>query len=181
MSSLSRRKIFQALQALSDELERRDLHGDVFVVGGAAMVLAYSARRVTRDIDAIFEPKVAVYEAARVVAEDEGLPDSWLNDAVKAFAPGEDADRRVIFSTSALEVAVASPEYLLAMKLLASRVDQDVDDIRTLYGLCGFTTTSQGLTLLERYYPGRALEPKIRFLLEELFGPLRSGGEEGSE
>ena len=57
------------------------------------------------------------------------------------------------------------------MKLLASRVDQDVGDIRTLYGLCGFKTAKDGLDLVERFYPGRKLEPRIRLLLEEIYGP----------
>jgi len=170
-AGLSRRRILGALQALAIELKRRELRGEIFVVGGAAMALAYSARRATRDIDAIFEPKAAIYDAARAIAEAQGLPDDWLNDAVKGFAPGEDPERRLVFSTPSLEVAAASPEYLLAMKLLASRVDQDVEDIRTLYGECGFTSAEEGLALLERFYPGRPMGPKTRLLLEELFGP----------
>jgi hypothetical protein len=135
------------------------------------MALAYSARRVTRDIDAIFEPKTVIYEAARRVAERLGLPDDWLNDAVKSFLPGTDPDRRVVFSTPSLEVAAASPQYLLAMKLLASRVDQDTEDIKTLYAECGFTNADQGMNLVERYYPDHQLPPKTQFLLKELFGP----------
>jgi len=170
-SGLSRSRILGAFDALEGELDRRGLRGEIFVVGGAAMALAYSSRRATRDIDAIFEPKAAIYEAARAVAEEQGLPDDWLNDAVKGFAPGQDPERRIVFSKPSLEVAAASPEYLLAMKLLASRVDQDVEDIRVLYGLCGFATAEEGLTLLERFYPELPLAPKTRLLLEELFGP----------
>jgi hypothetical protein len=169
---LGGRTIRRAFEHLSRELERRGARGELFVVGGSAMALAYSTRRVTRDVDAIFEPKATVYEAARVVAGELSLPDDWLNDAVKAFAPGEDGDRRVVFDTPSLTVSVASPRYLLAMKLFASRVDQDVEDIRILYRLCGFTTAEQGLDLVEQLYPGRAIEPRTQFLLEELFGPL---------
>ena len=170
MSSFSKSRILAALHALADELGRRNVKGELFIVGGAAMALAYSSRRSTRDVDAIFEPKSAIYEAARTVAEEEGLPEDWLNDAVKGFAPGGDPDRRLIFSAPSLEVAVASPEYLLGMKLLASRVDQDVDDIRTLYGMCGFTTAEEGMALMQRLYPTRPLPAKTKFLLEELFG-----------
>lgn len=167
---MSRRRILRALGGLAEELERRGVRGEIFVVGGAAMALAYSSRRSTRDVDAIFEPKLAVYEAAWAVAEEQGLPDDWLNDAVKAFAPGKDPNSRMIFSTPSLEVAAASPEYPLAMKLLASRVDQDVEDIRILYRLCGFKTSDDGLELVQRFYPGRKLEPRIRLLLEEIYG-----------
>ena len=121
---LTKKKMLAAFDALSDELAARGTRGDVFVVGGAAIALAYADRRVTRDIDAIFEPKVVIYDAARRVAEQLSLPDDWLNDAVKSFAPGNDPNRQIVLSTPSLEVAAASPEYLLAMKLLASRVDQ---------------------------------------------------------
>jgi hypothetical protein len=70
-----------------------------------------------------------------------------------------------------LEVAVASPEYLLAMKLLASRADQDVDDIRLLYSLLGFTSAAEGMDLIERYYPREQLRPRIQFLLEAAVRP----------
>ena len=169
-SGLSRARILAVFEALSAELERRGIKGQVFVVGGAAMALAYDARRVTRDVDAVFEPKDKVYQAARAVAESEGLPDDWLNDAVKGFLPGTDGEKSVAFSTPSLEVAVASSEYLLALKLLASRVDQDTEDIRTLYDICGYSTPQEGLDLLERLYPRRKFEAKVRFLLEELFG-----------
>jgi len=159
----------QAFEALSQELESRSVRGEVFIVGGAAIALAYSARRVTRDIDAIFEPKAIIDEAAHVVAERLHLPDDWLNDAVKSFAPGSDPDSRIIFSTPSLEVAAASPLYLLAMKLLASRVDQDTDEIKLLYKKCGFSTPGEGMDLVERFYPNRQMGPKTQFLLEELF------------
>jgi hypothetical protein len=47
---------------------------DVHVVGGAALAMAYDAGRVTRDIDAVFQPHGAVLEEAWKVAEEMGLP-----------------------------------------------------------------------------------------------------------
>jgi hypothetical protein len=170
---MGRRTILRALEHLADELGRRGTRADLFVVGGSAMALAYSLRRTTRDVDAIFVPKAAVYEAARAVARELSLPDDWLNDAVKAYAHGDDPARRVVFRTPSLTVSVASPRYLLAMKLLAARVDQDTEDIVDLYRRCGFTTAKEGMDLLEAAYPGRPVEARTQFLLEELFGPAQ--------
>jgi hypothetical protein len=47
---------------------------------------------VTRDLDAVFIPSDVVRQAAAAVAEREGLAEDWLNDAVKGFLPGPDAD-----------------------------------------------------------------------------------------
>ena len=171
---LHRRTILRALERLSEELERRSIGAELFVVGGGAMALAYTRRRTTRDLVAIFEPKSAVYDAVRTVAQDLSLPEVWLNDAVKAFLPGDDPERKVAFRTPWLTVSVASPRYLLAMKLLAARVDQDADDIVDLYRLCGFTTADEGMDLVAAFYPDRPIEPRTRFLLEELFGPSPS-------
>lgn len=75
-------------------------------------------------------------------------------------------------------MAAASPRYLLAMKLLAARVDRDQDDIRALYRLCGFTASEQGLHLPETTYPSHRMAPRAQFLLQEMF-PDRDRGVHG--
>jgi hypothetical protein len=82
---LSRSSILTALTALSAELGKRGVLGEVCVVGGTTMVLAFHARTSTKDVDAIFEPSSDVRSAALAVAEKLGLPADWLNDAAKRF------------------------------------------------------------------------------------------------
>lgn len=53
---LDRAQLERAFTALGDRLPRRGVVADVFVVGGAAMALAYDAKRVTRDVDSLFVP-----------------------------------------------------------------------------------------------------------------------------
>jgi hypothetical protein len=71
---LGREEIERAFTALGERLARRGIVADVFVVGGAAMAMAYDAARVTRDVDAVFKPHGIVLEEARKVADDLGLP-----------------------------------------------------------------------------------------------------------
>ncbi len=167
----TRAKIVQALQALGDELKSQGVRGQVFVVGGAAMALAYSIRRVTKDVDAVFEPKSVIYTAATKVAEALGLPDDWLNDAAKAFMPGPDAEPRAVPEIDGIEVSIASPRYMLAMKLMASRIGEDDEDISLLLRECAIVEPRQALDLLEQVYPGREPPPKARLLLEALLAP----------
>jgi hypothetical protein len=167
---LSRDRILSLFAELNDELCRSGIRGDVFIVGGAAMTLAYNARPATRDVDGIWHPSTEVrIAAARVAARHDDLEPDWLNDGAKGFLPGDGlTGAKVVYDNTCLTVSAPSVEYLLATKLLASRVSRDEDDILTLYGLCGFTTVEEGLDLLERYYPGRPIEPKVGFFLEEL-------------
>jgi predicted nucleotidyltransferase len=166
----SQASIRSALGALGEELTSRGIRGQIFIVGGAAMALAYSTRRVTRDIDAVFEPKSAIYDAAAKVAEDLGLPGDWLNDAVKAFMPGDDEHARAVPDIGGIEVTTASPRYLLAMKLMAMRFGEDDEDIEILLRECGLTDVDEALALVKHLYPLQDPPPKTRFFLEELLG-----------
>ena len=87
--------------------------------------MCFDARRSTRDLDAIFVPTDSVRRAAAIVADREGLDPDWLNDAVKGFLPGPDANAVRYFEAPGLVVDVASAEYLLAMKLFSSSVETD--------------------------------------------------------
>jgi hypothetical protein len=80
---MQRGEIVAALTALGERLSERGIDGEVYVFGGAAIVIAFDARRATRDVDAVFEPKREVYAAADEVGDELGLPPGWLNDGVK--------------------------------------------------------------------------------------------------
>lgn len=132
------------------------------------MALAYSTRRVTKDIDAVFEPKSAIYDAAEKVAQTHGLPADWLNDAAKAFMPGKDAHARPLPDIEGIEVTTASPRYLLAMKLMAMRFGEDDEDIEILLEQCDMHSTQEALDLLKDMYPSKEPPARTRFFLQEL-------------
>jgi len=146
-AGLGREDIRALLDDLSRELAARGARAELFLVGGAALAVAYDATRATRDLDAVFVPSEVVRKAA--AAEREGLAEDWLNDAVKGFLPGPDPDAQRFYSSDSLIVDVASPRYLLAMKLFAARAEIDADDIVLLYHQLGFTTVDQGVDLVE--------------------------------
>jgi hypothetical protein len=173
-AGLRREDIRTLLDELSSELTARGARADLFLVGGAAIAIAYDSARATRDLDAVFLPTDVVRQAALAVAEQQGLDTDWLNDAVKGFLPGPDPDARRFYASDALTVDVASPRYLLAMKLFSSRVEIDANDIMFLYRQLGYTTVAEGLDLVEAVYQGRPIAAKVQFLLEEIVGALRA-------
>jgi len=161
-TGLGREDIRALLDDLSAELAARGARAELFLVGGAALAVAYDATRATRDLDAVFIPTDTVRQAAAVVAQHRGLTEDWLNDAVKRFLPGPDPDAQRFYSSDSLIVDVASPRYLLAMKLFAARAEIDADDIILLYRQLGFTTVDEGLDLVEQAYPGRPIPASCR-------------------
>ncbi|MDD4865737.1 MAG: DUF6036 family nucleotidyltransferase [Mycobacterium sp.] len=170
-SNLSREDIIGLLTEVGQYLHSRGVRGELFVVGGAAMALAFDARRTTNDVDAVFEPKDVVYEAARHVASThEGLPETWINDAVKGFLPGNDDNVRVVLDVPGLRVSAPSAEYLLALKVYASRPARDDDDIEFLAEHLGLTTADQVLDVTERYFRRAQLPPKTQFFIQQIFG-----------
>jgi len=55
------------------------------------------------------------------VAQAYGLRSDWLNDAVKCFI--DEHPQRPLFNFPALKVCSPEPDFLLAMRMLASRVE----------------------------------------------------------
>ena len=165
---MQREEIVDALTALGARLSMREVEGEVYVVGGAAIAIAFDARRATRDVDAVFEPKQAIYAAADEIGSELGLPPGWLNDGVKGFVVGPDADAATVLEVPGLRVLVASPRILLAMKVLAHRVGEDDEDVRLLARELELADANAVLAVAEAVY-GDRLDAAARFFVEELF------------
>ena len=163
----TRADIISHLTALSDELEKQGIRGEIFLVGGAAMALAYNRKRTTKDLDAVFEPKTIIYDLAETIARKRSLKPGWLNDAVKGFLPGPDAEARTLLDLPGLSITVASPRYLFALKALASREDRDIDDIKELYRLCKFSSVDEAIHYVDEVFRGRPIAARVGFVLRE--------------
>jgi hypothetical protein len=165
---LTSREIRRLFERLNDELARRGSSGEIGLVGGAVMCLVYNARASTKDVDAVFEPAAIVREAARSVAEQEGLPPDWLNDAAKGFLqPG--FARQDVLQLSHLWVWAPEPRYMLAMKCISARWDtSDRDDVIFLLKLLKIVRPEEVFEMIEGYYPKHIIPAKTKFFLEEV-------------
>ncbi len=169
---LTKVDILSLFDLLNEELAASDTHAEVYLVGGAVMCLALGARAATRDVDASFKPATLVREAAARVAARAGVPDDWLNDAVKSWlSPRGTYDR--FLERSHLQVFVAQPTYLLAMKCAAMRLGaefHDLDDVRFLLRYLNITTTAAAIEIVTQYFDDARIPLKTRLALEELLG-----------
>jgi hypothetical protein len=138
--NMTTQEIEKYLGALNDELNRMGVKGEICLYGGAVMCLVYQARPSTKDVDEVFQSTAQMREAAERVAQAYGLRLDWLNDAVKGFVV--EHPQRALFNFPALKVYAPEPDYLLAMKTLASRVEStDKQDV--LMKNYGYTQASQ--------------------------------------
>jgi hypothetical protein len=161
-------EIKRYLGELNDELRAIDVKGEICLYGGAVMCLVYDARPATKDVDAIFKPTRQIREAAERVASAHNLKSDWLNDAAKGFVVPH--PQRIFFDFSNLKVYVPPPDYLLAMKSLAARVDtEDVPDVKLLIARLGLRKPEEVFAILEKYYPRQQIKPATQYFIEELF------------
>ena len=147
----------------------------LMIAGGAALALMWEDR-TTHDVDVLehrfrappdperrttavdfisMRLSADVARAARLVADAEGLPPTWLNGAVAVFTPGCELHPRVLHRTDCLTVEAPSPAVLLAMKLYAAR-DWDLQDAARLARDTQTTDTDQLLALVADAYGANA-------------------------
>jgi hypothetical protein len=176
-------------QALRDLGQRAYAIGktiELSIYGGSALTLTYDWRLATKDVDAVFEADRATVRAlVAEIAVQNGWDANWLNDGVKGFLSSADSDSKQLFGTypseaeAGLRVMLPRPEYLFAMKCRAMRIggvdgSADVDDIRRLATEIGVQSAEQALGIVSSFYPGRIIEAKTQFGIEEIFSGMNA-------
>jgi antitoxin component of RelBE/YafQ-DinJ toxin-antitoxin module len=171
----SRKEIERLLSLLNEELKRMEVTGEICIVGGAAMVLAFGNRASTRDIDALVIAPSSVRAAAAKVAEENGLPANWLNDGAKGFASGMPIEVKELLQFSNLRIVAPPPAYILAMKCIAARVgldEHDKEDALYLLHLLGLQNSEAVLGVVAQYYKEDRIPAKTRYFVQELCDEL---------
>ena len=165
-----RQALQQAFSGLARRLAVRDIRAHIYVVGGAALVLAHRASRTTRDVDALaIDRREEVLAAAGEVAREQGLPRDWLNDAVRTGpwpTPRPDARPSVVYDSPSLVVTGASAEHLLAMKVRVGRAT-DEPDIEFLIRGLGISTLQHVEAIHRAAFPHDPIpESNLEVILE---------------
>jgi hypothetical protein len=169
---------------IGDELLSSGVRFEIAVYGGAALLFHYDGRPSTRDIDFVgisSDPDDRVAAAADKIGEKHGLAAGWFNDAVSMFV-GKDPDLRMFgdfppHGSSGLRVFLASPEYILAMKLFSMRssmVSHDVLDIWNLADVCGVADPEAAISFVSKFFPGTVVTERTRAILDDLFEDKRN-------
>lgn len=147
---LNAAQIHALLQELGRRLQERGIHGDIKLVGGAALILQGIGNRPTADIDASYADKTAVDAVVTDMATDYDLAPDWLNSNAAAFLP-ENAGWVELEHLDGLTIQAADTETLLAMKIAAER-DKDILDIARLLRRLNISNASDAVDLAYNKY-----------------------------
>ena len=163
---MNKLELERGLARLGQLLRERRVAGEIAVFGGAAIVLGFDFREATQDIDAMITlGHGQVVRAQQEVGAELGLPPNWLNEQGTSYL-SKHSDFS-LFKTYpsegqfGLRVLMATPQYLLAMKLLSFRsYGHDIQDIVQLARRLGCTTAEDLLQLVKHYYPDEQVLPE---------------------
>jgi len=124
------------LKELAKDFKKRGrgMHAELILVGGASVIINYSFRESSYDVDASYEYPSLMKESINAVADKFGLPEGWLNDDFKRTSSY--SNKILQFSeyyktfSNVLEVRTVRAEYLVAMKLASGRrYKKDLSDV----------------------------------------------------
>ena len=167
---LDRGRIIALFDELSAELRFNRTRAQIYIIGGAAMSLAFSADRRTEDVDARIDAGHSrLVEAVRKIGRKHGFRDTWLNDQATTAIPREEDERAaVVYESPYLTVTGASARHLLAMKLLAAR-EKDRDDIATLCEHLKLKDPVAAIRIYKDLFPDEQVKLRARQMLDSTF------------
>ena len=133
---IKREEIAVIFTTLSEEYEM--LGGnkqiDIYIVGGAAILLDFDYRMSTIDIDAYYKDDSILQKSINAVAKKLNLPSDWLNHDFVSTPSFSSNITKLSAETKMygkyIKIHSMAPKYLIAMKLKSSRpTGGDLDDI----------------------------------------------------
>lgn len=168
---MNKRDIEKYLRMVGQELHEQGLNFDIVLLGGAAMIIEVGNRNSTQDIDTYFLPDyMAISKAAALIANREGLPDSWLNSAAAGFTFSfiKEPSTKLWKNFPGLSIYLPSLEYLLVTKIMAGR-PKDESDIEALAKRLHIVKQQGILDLMIQYVPEEQITPDIMLQIELRF------------
>jgi hypothetical protein len=156
---------------------------DIAIYGGSCLMLVSNFRIATADVDAVAaEDQGFIDSAVQTIAARRGWPRDWLNDGVRTYlSPRVDGfEQHTLFRTypreeaPGLRVFVPTAEYMLAMKLMALRLDpggskSDLEDILNLMQISGMKEKGDILRFASRFYPEARTSGKLALAIDHLW------------
>jgi hypothetical protein len=133
-------------------------------------------------VDAVADDQGFLDDIAQKIATRHGWPHDWLNDGVRTYLSPqvEGFGQHTLFRTypredrPGLRVFVPTAEYILAMKLMALRLDpgggrNDLEDILNLMRVTGMKQKTDIMQFAARFYPEARTSAKLVLAIDHLW------------
>jgi hypothetical protein len=181
---LDRGDIRRLLHEIGTELAANGRTAEIAIYGGAALILTFDHRDPTRDVDYVWVSgdTDAVAEAADKVGAAHGMEPGWFNDAVSMFVSDHPETEFLgdfpAGNGGGLRVFLASPRYVLAMKMMAMRSSLETNDFADIWMLveaCGVRDMEGAEACLRGYFGPDGLPQRSKELLAELLADRAAG------
>ena len=168
MEYLHKDDMLRFFEEVNSRLKTANTKGEVHIIGGAAISLAFDGRDATEDIDAIYKPRNEVRKIIKDMANEHNLRSDWLNNDAEHFI-SENMTFTLLFEYSNLKVFHIDGECLLAMKLASARPDtsHDMDDCLLLMEKLNIYEESDLHKLVELYTDVDNRDQAYRFFITE--------------
>lgn len=118
-------KYLKELGKVFKKLNGKVMPAEIVIVGGASLLINYSFRETTRDVDAYIHASSAMKDAIRLVADTYNLDPNWVNDDFRYTSSYSDkiveCSKYYKTFSGVLRVYTISGSYLIAMKLMSGR------------------------------------------------------------
>lgn len=158
-------EIKTALHLLAAKLQHRNLIGHVHVVDGKARLLAYEARTITCNADAIFAPNRPIVDTIHEIAHENHWPLTWLHNHAGSYTARNLGEGMMVFDHPHLQVMAIPAEHLLAMKVLAAR---DASDAIVLLRRMNIRTAEAVWKIVDRFLAASMISDRSRTFVDDI-------------
>lgn len=119
------RLLFEVAKEYKKIAKRQATQIYMAIVGGCSIIINYSFRNSSNDIDSVILGNSVFNEAIRIVGRENGLPDNWINNDFETTNSYSDklfnCAKKYKCFCGVLDVYTVNEEYLIAMKLASFR------------------------------------------------------------
>lgn len=175
----------ELLNKMGENLASQVMKAEIALYGGSSLLFTLEDRKTTKDIDYL-NIGVANAELEKIsvdMAAEHGLPNNWFSDVTEIIT-SETPDYVLLGDfpqdKPGLKVFIASPLYVLAMKLQACRSSLESNDIRDIWLLlkhCEITEAQDAIDIYTKFFPYEPLAPRNEAILQDLIQAQKDGKE----
>lgn len=172
---------------MGDLCAQQTIRLEIALYGGSALILDFSYRRATHDIDYCVvkgDPRLVrdlAFDACEKLGIGKKARTLFRDDVTDFISEHAEHILHGDYGTSGkggLRVFKASPQYILSMKILSMRNAMETHDVRDTWELCkacGIQSAEEAVELVRKFYPSTRIPRRNQLILEDILESQKKG------